>query len=130
MRLVFFIIILCSVSLYSQKRIFTVSNVQGVIYQTKEYPEKMILKMAKEFECLLHEKFDNKYDGYVRQYFIYDKSSNNGKRLWVYFIPMEKSYDFKWRYEKINYFYDDVLYTTYDYKKKEIDKIHFVNIKE
>ncbi len=49
MRLVFFIILLCSVSLYSQKMIVKIADVQGVIFENEKYSEKMILELAKDF---------------------------------------------------------------------------------
>ncbi len=130
MRIICCLFLFISVNFFSQKKIVEIDSVSGVIFETHTYSKQKTIDIAKDFEYILKSEFGKKYNGFVRQYSLFRSYKDRKLKLFILFIPIEKSYDYKWRYKKIDYFYDDVLYTFYDFNNLIYNRIRPLPINE
>lgn len=128
LRLAVLFFMFFSLSIFSQKKIYTIRDAQGVIFSSKNYSEKTVLVYAERFEYIFQKKYGTEYNDYVRQYSISNIDGNT--IFFVILIPMEKSYEYQWRYKEYHGRSRLVRVVFYNIDTEVLSEVSWVNIDE
>lgn len=130
-RLVFIgCILFINASTLAQKKIFYYKSAQGVIFNDTSqniYNENQKKVIIRSFEDSFQKKYPE-FHSFVRQYDI--DFFKNRSFLYVRLIPMEKSYQYRWRYEQYIGRCNDVRLVSFDIDHKILSDVSRIRVNE